>query len=69
MLSDSVKKLRKSKGWSQQKLAEKAGLSFNTVSKIEQGFAKQPTMQTLIKLADALGITLDRLVGRKKGMN
>lgn len=54
------------KGWSQQKLAEKAGLSFNAVTKIEQGLAKYPTLKTLLKLIDVFGIGLDKLVGRKE---
>ena len=65
MLSKKLKELRKEKGWSQQKLAEKAGLSFNAVTKIEQGLAKHPTLKTLVKIADAFNITLDELAGRK----
>ncbi|MDD5700376.1 MAG: helix-turn-helix transcriptional regulator [Candidatus Nanoarchaeia archaeon] len=64
MLEQRLKQLRKKVGWSQQKLAEKAGLSFNVITKIEQGVAKRPTIQTMIKLADAFGISLDALVGR-----
>ena len=48
-----------------QILAEKAGLSFNAITKIEQGAAEHPTLKTLLKLADAFGISLDALVGRK----
>lgn len=66
MLAKRLKQLRKKTGWSQQKLAEKAGLSYNVITKIEQGVAKKPTIQTMIKLADAFGITLDELVGRDK---
>ena len=65
MLSKRLKELRKQKGWSQQKLAEKTDLSFNTVTKIEQGLAKHPTLKTLLKLSDVFGISLDELVGRK----
>ena len=65
MLAKRIKELRKKAGWSQQKLAEKAGLSYNAIAKIEQGAAKQPTIQTMIKIADAFGISLDELVGRK----
>jgi transcriptional regulator with XRE-family HTH domain len=64
MLSKRLKELRREKGWSQQKLAEKTDLSFNAVTKIEQGLAKHPTLKTLIKLADAFGISIDELVGR-----
>jgi transcriptional regulator with XRE-family HTH domain len=65
MFSQRLKHLRKKAGWSQQKLAEKAGLSYNVITKIEQGAAKKPTIQTMIKLADAFQIPLDELVGRK----
>ena len=65
MLSKRLKELRKNKGWSQQKLAEKTGLSFNAITKIEQGLAKHPTLRTLLKLSDAFGVGLDELVGRK----
>ena len=64
MLDKKIKSLRKKAGWSQQKLAEKAGLSFNVITKIEQRVAKRPTIQTMVKLADAFGISLDELVGR-----
>ena len=64
MLSKRLKELRDEKKWTQQKLAEKAGLSFNAVTKIEQGASEHPTLKTLLKLADAFGISLDGLVGR-----
>ena len=65
MIAKRIKELRKKSGWSQQKLAEKAGVSYNTVAKIEQGAATMPTIQTMIKIADAFGISLDELVGRR----
>jgi len=65
MLSKRLKALRKEKGWSQQKLAEKTGLSFNAITKIEQGLAKHPTLKTLVKLADVFEISIDKLVGRR----
>lgn len=65
MIGKRIKDFRKLKGWSQQKLAEKTGLSFNTITRIEQGVGNSPTLKTLIKLADSLGVGLDELVGRK----
>ena len=65
MFDKKLKQLRKKAGWSQQKLAEKAGLSYNVITKIEQGAAKNPNIQTMIKLANAFQISLDDLVGRK----
>jgi transcriptional regulator with XRE-family HTH domain len=64
MISKRLKELRKKYGWSQQKLAEKACLSYNTITKIEQGAATKPTIQTMIKIADAFKISIDDLVGR-----
>jgi len=66
MLSKRLKELRKERNWTQQKLAEKAGLSFNAVTKIEQGAAEHPTLKTLLKLANAFDVTLDKLVGRSE---
>lgn len=66
MLAKQLKELRKKRGWSQQKLAEKSGLSFNTITKIEQELAKHPNLRTLLKLSDAFEIGLDELVGRNK---
>lgn len=69
MLSENIKKLRKGRNWSQQDLAVHAGLSFNAISKIEQGIAKNPRMETLIKIAEAFKITIDYLVGRKQSIH
>jgi len=63
-LADNMKKLRAKKGWSQQKLAEKSGLSYNTITKIEQGTAKEPIIQTVAKIAEAFKISIDELIGR-----
>lgn len=65
MIAKRIRELRKAKGWTQQQLAEKTRLSFNAITKIEQGLAKSPTLRTLTKLADAFGVGLDELVGRK----
>ena len=65
MFGKNIKNLRAKKGWTQQKLAEVAGMSYVTITKIEQGRAKEPTIQSMVKLADALGVSLDALVGRR----
>lgn len=63
-LSESLKRWRKARGLTQQKLAEKAGVSLIVVTKVEQGFTKDPVMSSLVKLADVLGVTIDELIGR-----
>lgn len=64
MISKRLKELRKEHNWTQQDLAQKSNLSFNAITKIEQGVAKHPTLKTLLKLAEAFGVSLDKLVGR-----
>jgi len=65
MLAENIKKLRIKKELSQEKLARLADISNNTLIKIETGMAKEPTITTVTKIADALGVSIDELVGRK----
>ena len=65
MLANNIKKLRKNHKLSQEELAKKAGITYSTLIKIESGANKNPTMETLTKLADALQISIDALIGRK----
>ncbi len=58
----NLKQFRKKKGWTQEKLAQEAGISFHTLIKIERGDIKGPRLGTLIKLAKALGVSIDDLV-------
>jgi len=46
--------------------AKKANIPFSTLVKIEAGYTPNPSMETLIKIADAFEIGLDELVGRKR---
>jgi transcriptional regulator with XRE-family HTH domain len=64
MLSENIKKFRRKKGLSQDKLAKLADVTHTTLVKIESGANDNPTIKTLIKIADALGVSLDKLVGR-----
>jgi len=54
---ESIRKRRKELRISQTHLAEIAGLSINTISKIERGEAN-PTVDVLEKIADVLGLEL-----------
>lgn len=56
-----VRDLRKARGWSQAVLAERSGVSLNHVSLIEQA-KRVPGIDVALRLASALGITLDALV-------
>jgi transcriptional regulator with XRE-family HTH domain len=65
MLLKNLSELRKQKGWSQERLAKESGISYNTLIKLERNGIKNPKIETVIKLADALKVSLDELVGRK----
>jgi len=65
MYLKNLVKLRKGKGWSQEKLAVESGISYNTIIKIERGGIKNPKIETVVKLANALKVTLDNLIDRK----
>ena len=60
-----IKELRSKIKISQDQLSKKANIPFSTLVKIEAGYTPNPSMETLIKIADAFGISLDELVGRK----
>lgn len=62
MLSKNIKKYRKEQGFSQHQLAEKAGITYTTLIKLEGGFNNNPTLSTLLRLSDALNIPIDKLV-------
>jgi len=60
----NLPKIRKRKGWSQEKLAQEAAISYNTLIKIERKGIENPKIETVIKLANALDVSIDDLVGR-----
>ncbi|OGQ96175.1 MAG: hypothetical protein A2284_05995 [Deltaproteobacteria bacterium RIFOXYA12_FULL_61_11] len=51
---------RKQRGWSQQRLADRAGLSLSMLAAIERG-ERRPGCDLLTRLADALQVSLDSL--------
>jgi len=65
-LGKRIKELRTKLKISQDQLAKKANIPFSTLVKIEAGYTPNPSMETLIKIADAFEITIDELVGRRK---
>jgi len=64
MYLKNLVKIRKQKGWSQEKLAVESGISYNTIIKIERGGIENPKIATVIKLASALKVSTDELIGR-----
>ena len=64
MLGKNIKQLRKKHNLSQEQLAKKAGITYSTLIKIESGANDNPTIKTVTKIADALIVGLDDLIGR-----
>ncbi|MEI8187401.1 MAG: HAD-IA family hydrolase [Candidatus Saccharibacteria bacterium] len=61
-LGKRLQKARQSSGLTQQELCHKSGLSYSTLAKIERGAIKSPSIFTIQKIADTIGIDLDALV-------
>src|SRR5215831_14854053 len=57
----NIKRVREAKGWSQERLAQKAKLHRVSLAKIEAQMLT-PTLPTLDRIAKALGLTVTELV-------
>lgn len=60
-LSLNMRRLRQSKGWSQEEFAHQAGLHRTYISDLERG-ARNPTITVVEKLALALGVPVGALL-------
>lgn len=56
-----IAEFRQANDLTQKELAEKAEISISYLKKIEEGHYKKPHLKALVRLADALGIDLERL--------
>ena len=56
-----IREVREEMKMSQEELAEKSGVSRGTISALENGSVRTTTTKTLLKLAKALGVTVDRI--------
>lgn len=56
-IGELIKSVRKQKGYTQKQLAEKAGVSNNSLIRYENG-ETSPSMQTLQLISNALGVDL-----------
>ena len=63
-LATNIKKLRKKSGLSQDKLSKLAGLTLHTIAKIESEATLDPRVETVKKIASALGCSIDELLDK-----
>jgi len=61
-VGDKVKQLRLRRGLTQDALAKKANIPYTTLTKIESNVITRPTIQTVAKIADGLGTSIDDIV-------
>ena len=61
ILADKIINLRKKNGWSQEELAEKLGVTRQSVSKYE-GAQSIPDLDKILKLSEIFGVTTDYLI-------
>lgn len=63
-IANRIKSLRADKGWSQRDLSDAAGISLNTLARIEVGSSGM-AFDTALSLSTALGCTLETLACRE----
>ncbi|MGJ4846637.1 helix-turn-helix domain-containing protein [Leifsonia sp. Le1] len=54
-----IRELRKTKGWTQERLAENSGVAVRTIQRLESG--EDASLETLALLADALNVDVSDL--------
>lgn len=68
MLGNRIREYRKERGFSQEILAEKSGVSTNTISRIEGGQMAM-SVGILLKIVKALGVDANTLLGVSTEVN
>lgn len=56
-----IKEFRELRNITQEELAEKSGVSRGTISALENGTDRATSTKTLVKIATALGTTVDQI--------
>lgn len=65
-IKQNVQRLIDSKGWTLYRLSKISGVPLTVLYSLGQK-KSGPTAETLVKIADALGVTVDELVREKAG--
>lgn len=61
-IGKSIKKYRGALGWTQEDLVKKSRVKYTTLSKIESGVVKNPTVLVIAKIAKALDVSIEELL-------
>jgi transcriptional regulator with XRE-family HTH domain len=61
-IAANIRKYRNKLGMSQDRLSKLADVTYNTIIKIDSGANKNPTIETLAKIAKGLNVGVDDLI-------
>ncbi len=61
-IGENVKKCRVKLGLSQEDFSQKSGVKYTTLTKIESGVIKTPSVLMVEKIAKALGVSIEDLL-------
>jgi transcriptional regulator with XRE-family HTH domain len=61
-ISDNIKRIRAKLGLTQDDLAKKADIKYTTLTKVESGVVNKPSVQTMVKIAKALDVSIEELI-------
>jgi len=61
-IGENIKKRRTKQGLSQEDFAKKSGVKYTTLTKIESGVIKTPSVVIVAKIAKALDVSIEDLL-------
>ena len=61
-IGKNIKKIRAKLGLTQDDLSKKADIKYTTLTKVESGVVKKPSVQTMAKIAKGLGVAIEDLI-------
>lgn len=61
-IGKNIKKYRNKQGLSQEDFAKKSGVKYTTLTKIESGVIKKPSVMVIAQIAKTLGISIEDLL-------
>ena len=62
---DNIKRIKSEKKFTNETLSERSGISIGTLNKLLAGATEDPKLSTLIPLSEALGCSIDVMLGRQ----
>lgn len=63
IFTNRLREIVEDKGWSRKTLSKRSGIHYQQVTKLMKGERADPRLSTVVKLANALGVTTDYLAG------